>query len=107
MTRRLTVPALLARCAVLAAGLVDYHVVLSRLIRRGGLKLGAVGPETAPLYAYWRPHINGWLVLAAAVLAVVLRALGRSMILRDRSDRRAIVSLMIAFLAVAVSVAMI
>lgn len=107
MERRLTIPVLLGRTAALAAGLFAYHLLLGGLIRAGRLKLGAVSADVAPLYGYWRPFFTGWLVPPAIVVAAYLAMLWRSDLLRARGDRRAIAGLIVGFLLVATSVALI
>jgi hypothetical protein len=84
-----------------------YHVFISREMRANGLRLGAVGPDVAPLYAYIKVHFDAWLIAPAATLGVFLAALARSRFLANRSDRRAWITFGLVAPVVAVSVAMI
>src|SRR4051794_17579120 len=101
--RRLTVPGLFARTAALVVGLFAYHRALSALIRDGRLRLGAISPDVAPLYGYWRPFFTGWLIPPVVVVGAYLAGLWRTNVLRSRTDLRAIAGLIVGFLALATS----
>jgi hypothetical protein len=76
-------------------------------MRSDGLRLGAIGPEAAPLYAYIKVHLDAWLIAPLLTVAVLVVALWRSDFLKGRSDRRAWITFGLLAPAVAVAVAMI
>ncbi len=106
MTRRLTLSTLLAWCGLFAAALVGYHFALRHLMRDGGLRLGAVSYKLAPLYAYWRPHLKGWLVIPVAFLAVYFAWLRRTRLATGLRDGAAACCYAAFFVAIAAGVAM-
>jgi 4-amino-4-deoxy-L-arabinose transferase-like glycosyltransferase len=71
-----------------------------------GLRLGAISYKLAPLYAYWRPHLKGWLVLPIVVLAGYFWILRRTRVATSLTDRSAIAYFVGSFIAITTSVAM-
>jgi 4-amino-4-deoxy-L-arabinose transferase-like glycosyltransferase len=71
-----------------------------------GLRLGAISYKLAPLYAYWRPHLKGWLALPLVVLAIYFWILRRTRVATSLTDRSAIAFFVASFVAIATSVAM-
>jgi 4-amino-4-deoxy-L-arabinose transferase-like glycosyltransferase len=69
-----------------------------------GLRLGAISAKLAPLYAYWRPHLKGWLVVPVLVLAAYFSFLRRTRIATSLADRHAATALSLFFLAITLSV---
>ncbi len=104
--RRLTFSNLLAHCGLLAAGLLVYHLILRLLMSENGLRLGAISYKLAPLYAYWRPNVKGWLLIPVAVLAIYFSFLRRTHLATSLSDRAALLSFVTFFIAICTSVAM-
>ncbi len=107
MQRKLTLPVLATQSGLLAALFLVYHVLLRALMLRGGLRLGAVSYKLAPLYAYWRPHLKGWLVPALAVATAYAIWLRRTRIATSLTAPAAAVSFWLWFLAITTAVAMI
>src|SRR3990172_3020952 len=70
------------------------------------LRLGAVSYKLAPLYAYWRPHLKGWLVLPLVSLAWYFLWLRRTRLATSMTDRVAVLSLQVTFVAITVTVSM-
>jgi 4-amino-4-deoxy-L-arabinose transferase-like glycosyltransferase len=67
-----------------------------------GLRLGAVSHKLAPLYAYWRPHLKGWLAVPAAALAIYFVWLRRTRIgagLRDGAAAACFASFLVVIAA--------
>jgi 4-amino-4-deoxy-L-arabinose transferase-like glycosyltransferase len=81
-------------------------LLLRWLMTEHGLRLGAISYKLAPLYAYWRPHVKGWLLLPIAVLAAYLCWLRRTRVATGLTDRRAVASFVLWFIAITTSVAM-
>jgi len=106
MQRRLTFPSLSAQCGIITAALVGYHLVLRLLMTEHGLRLGAISYKLAPLYAYWRPHLKGWLVLPVVVLAVYFWILRRTRVATSLTDRSASAFFVLSFIAITTSIAM-
>lgn len=106
MQRRLTFPSLCAQCGIITAALVGYHLLLRLLMTEHGLRLGAISHKLAPLYAYWRPHLKGWLVLPVLVLATYFWILRRTRIATSLTDRSAAAFFVLSFSAITASVAM-
>ncbi len=106
MTRRISLSTLLAWCGLFGVALFAYHLALRQLMHDGGLRLGAVSYKLAPLYAYWRPHLKGWLVIPVAVLAVYFAWLRRTRLATGLRDCAAAACFAGYFVAIAAAVAM-
>jgi 4-amino-4-deoxy-L-arabinose transferase-like glycosyltransferase len=70
------------------------------------LRLGAISYRLAPLYAYWRPHLKGWLIVPLLVLGTYVWFLRRTRIATSLSGRAAVLAFSLFFLAITVSVAL-
>jgi 4-amino-4-deoxy-L-arabinose transferase-like glycosyltransferase len=71
-----------------------------------GLRLGAISYKLAPLYAYWRPHLKGWLALPVVVLALYFWILRRTRVATSLTDRWAIAFFSLSSIAISTSVSM-
>ena len=96
---------LVATVAALACVRV-YHLWLRQLMEAGDLRLGAVSHRLAPIYAYWRPHIKGWLIWPILTLCAYFWTLKRTNLLANLSDRAALASLFAWAVAITTTVAM-
>ncbi len=106
MHRKLTFPSLAFQCGLLACTLAIYHFVLRFFMAEFGLRLGAVSAKLVPLYAYWRPHVKGWLLVPLVVLAAYFVVLRRTRVATSLTDRGAVAFFLVAFVAITTSVAM-
>jgi hypothetical protein len=97
---------LIRRTATLAALVAAYHFYLRWLIHDCGVRLGAVSYKLAPLYAYWSPHLKGWLAIPAVALAAYAVALRRTQIAQRLKDRAAMLLFTCALAMLALAVAM-
>jgi hypothetical protein len=100
---------LVAACLLSVVAFVAYHFYLRGLMLDGGLRLGAVRPglkvyRIVPLYIYWRPRLKTGLLIAAAVIAVFICWLRRSMA-AGGTDRRGGYALVLVAWHVAIAVA--
>jgi hypothetical protein len=107
MNGRITARALGVWCVALALAFAMVHVVFAALIGWGGMALGAVAPDLAPLYAYWNPHLRPGLIVPVVCVIVYLRVLRRVDLAPTWSDSTALAFFMAAFLAMALSVPLI
>jgi hypothetical protein len=53
------------------------------------LRLGAVSPKLAPLYAYWRPHFKLWIIAPLVALTAYIVFLRRTRVATSLSNRSA------------------
>ncbi len=81
------------------------HAALRYAIAHAGLKFGAVSETVAPLYAYVRPHLKGWLFVPLAWLALYAVLLRRSGFLSRWPVRRFVPALYGCSLMTAATVA--
>src|SRR5262245_47115248 len=107
MPRIIRFRSLAIQSAILSCLLIAYHLLLKLLMTEYGLKLGAVSSKLAPLYAYWHPHLTGWLVAPILTIALLLSWLRRTRIASSISDWHAVAAFTAWFVCFAVTVAMI
>lgn len=107
MPRIIRFRSLAIQSVILSCLLIAYHLLLKLLMTKYGLKLGAVSFKLAPLYAFWHPHLTGWLVAPLLTLGLLLSWLRRTRIASSIRDARAAAALTAWFICFAATVAMI